>query len=222
MSNNTKEDNKITVSAIITSGGSSSRFGSNKLLEYIDNLSVIETTISKFSDLVDEIIIPSSDEVKKHIEQSKLFSNKIKFVLAGSSRQKSVYNGLMGCNNPDIVLIHDGARPFIKKEIIKKTIEKTLLNNAVVVGVFAIDTIKEVKDCKIIKTLNRKTIFQAHTPQAFKYDLIKKIHEKYKDNDTFTDDSSMAEKEGIEVTILEDSKDNIKITFKDDLSYFQK
>ena len=62
------------ISAIITSGGSSVRFGSNKLLEKIENLTVIETTISKFIDIVDEIIIPSQEEVKKHILNSLYYS----------------------------------------------------------------------------------------------------------------------------------------------------
>ena len=69
--------NKIEISAIITSGGNSTRFGSNKLLEKIDDKSVIETTISKFLDLVDEIIIPSKDDIKNHILNSKLYCNKI-------------------------------------------------------------------------------------------------------------------------------------------------
>ena len=162
--------NNIKISAIITSGGNSTRFGSNKLLEKINDKSVIETTISKFLDLADEIIIPSKDDIKNHILNSKLYCNKIKFAPAGETRQKSVYNGLMMCSKPKIVLIHDGARPFIEKETIKKAIDLTYQKHAVLVGVFAIDTIKEVQDGKIIKTLDRKTIFQAQTPQCFDFD----------------------------------------------------
>lgn len=213
--------NKVKISAIITSGGKSTRFGSDKLLEKFDNKTVIETTISKFIDLVDEIVIPSSENIKNFIENSKIYSSKIKFALPGSTRQKSVYSGLLECSNPEIVLIHDGARPFIDKETIKKTIEMTYKYRAVVVGKMAVDTIKEVdlngNEGKIIKTLNRKTIFEAQTPQSFDYQLIKKIHEEYKNNPNFTDDSSMAENYGIEVYILDNNKKNIKITTKDDL-----
>ena len=205
-------------SVIITSGGSSTRFGSNKLLEKINDLTVIETTILKFIDLVDEIVIPAKDDIKNYILNSKIYSNKIKFALAGSTRQQSVYNGLQVCDNPDIVLIHDGARPFIDKETIKKTIELTKEKRAVVVGIKAIDTIKEIKDGKIIKTIDRNYIFQAHTPQAFEYKLIKEVHEEYKDNPNFTDDSSMVEAKGIDVYFLEGNKSNIKITTKEDLS----
>ena len=206
------------VSAIITSGGSSIRFGSNKLLEKLGDLTVIETTILKFIDLVDEIIIPSKEDIQEYILNSKIYCNKIKFCQGGETRQKSVHNGILACDNPQIVLIHDGARPFIDFETIKKTIEMTLEKKAVCVGVMAIDTIKQVQNGKIIKTLDRKEIFQAQTPQVFEYELIKKIHTKYQDNQSFTDDSSMVEYEGIDVYYLEGKITNKKITTKEDLS----
>ena len=121
--------NKVKISAIITSGGNSTRFGSNKLLEKIDEKSVIETTILKFLDLVDEIIVPSKEDIKNHILKSKIYCDKIKFAPAGKTRQNSVYNGLVMCSSPKIVLIHDGARPFIDKETIKKALEDAYNNH---------------------------------------------------------------------------------------------
>lgn len=215
--------NKVKTSAIITSGGASIRFGSNKLLEKIGEFSVIETTILKFIDLVDEIVIPTHDDIKDHILNSKTlkpYQNKIKFAPYGETRQKSVFFGLQNCSNPDIVLIHDGARPFIEKNIIKKAIEKTIEKKAVLVGVMAIDTIKKVKDGKIIETLDRNEIFHAQTPQCFDFKLIKKIHEHFKDTPDFTDDCAMAEIYGVEIYTLEGSKNNIKITTKEDLEKF--
>ena len=218
---NTKDLNilnkEVKISAIITAGGSSTRFGSNKLIEKIDKLTVIETTISKFIDMVDEIIIPAQEETKTIILNSKIYSNKIKFASPGETRQKSVYNAILACSKPEIVLIHDGARPFIEKKSIKEIIELTKKEKAVIAGVMAIDTIKKVENGKIIETLDRRTIFQAQTPQAFDYELIKTIHEKYKNIDNFTDDSSMAEKFGITPVIFEASINNKKITTKEDL-----
>lgn len=206
------------ISTIITSGGSSTRFGENKLLVKIDDKSVIEHTISKFINFVDEIIIPAKDDIKEHILKSTFYSNKIKFAPAGSTRQKSVYNGLLECDNPDYVLIHDGARPFIDINTINETIKLVEEKKAVVVGFMAIDTIKQVENGKIIKTLNRNNIFHAQTPQAFSYKLIMEINKKCADLDiNFTDDSSMVEFCGIEVYCLEGSKNNKKITTKDDL-----
>jgi len=208
----------IKISAIITSGGKSTRFGKNKLLEKIGKYTVIETAISKFINLVDEIIIPCNDDTKEIILNSELYCNKIKFTPSGITRQKSVLNGILACSNPEIVLIHDGARPYIEKEIIQKTINLTYEKKAIVVGSFAIDTIKLVENGIIQKTIDRTKIFQAHTPQAFNYDLIKKIHLKYKNDDNFTDDASMAEKEGIKIYTIEDFNKNQKITYKKDLS----
>lgn len=204
-------------SAIITSGGSSTRFGTNKLLEKLDNYSVIETTILKFINLVDEIIVPCKDDIKNHILNSNIYNKKIKFAPAGNTRQESVYNGLSFCENPDIVLIHDGARPFIDEITIQKTIELTYEKKAVVVGIMAIDTIKKIENGKITKTLDRKNIFHAQTPQAFDFKLIKKIHEKYKNNTNFTDDSSLLEIEGVEVYPLIGKITNKKITTREDL-----
>ena len=205
------------ISAIITSGGSSTRFGANKLLEKIDDLSVIEVTVSKFIDLVDEIIIPTKEDIKEHLLKSKFYCNKICFAQAGSTRQESVYNGLLACNNPQYVLIHDGARPFIDCETIKKTIELVKEKRAVVVGVMATDTIKRVKDGKIIETIDRNEIFQAQTPQAFDYQLIKKANENVENIENLTDDSSIAQKYGIDVHYLIGSTLNKKITPKEDL-----
>ena len=164
------------------------------------------------------------DEFKTRFEMNDREFNKCIDILKEKYNQDSginiitYKNKVQLCSNPEIVLIHDGARPFISKEIIKKAIDLTYEKKAVVVGVSAIDTIKEIKDGKIIKTLDRRNIFQAQTPQAFEYSLIKKIHEEYKNNQNFTDDSSMAENYGIEVFALEGSKTNKKITTKEDLA----
>ena len=201
----------FSVTAIITSGGKSERFGSNKLLAKIGQFSVIETTILKFIDMVDKIIVPATDETKEFILKSEVYNDKILFAPAGATRQKSVYNALNICKC-DIVLIHDGARPYVSAETIKEAIEMTKQYKAVVVGKMAVDTIKTVENGRIIKTLDRRKIFHAQTPQ-----LIKNIHEKYKEKSDFTDDSSMAEAENIKPAILIAKGKNDKITVKEDL-----
>jgi len=213
-------ENNKKIAAIITSGGNSTRFGSNKLLEILNNKTVIETTVSKFVNLADITVIPCQNDIKETVLKSDIYDkNKIIFAHAGSSRQKSVYNGLIKLKeyHPDIVLIHDGARPYINRDIIQKTVDLTIQKKAVVVGQMAFDTIKTVKNGIITSTLDRNMIFQAQTPQSFNYDLIMNIHEKYKNSDGFTDDSSMAEAEGIEIYIIDNKNKNNKITFKDDL-----
>ncbi len=207
--------NKII--AIITAGGISTRFGSNKLLTKIGEYSVIETTILKFLDIVDEIIIPATEETKNFILKSEIYCEKIKFASAGATRQKSVYNALKMCKNCHIVLIHDGARPFISVNTVTEAIKLTKEHKAVVVGKMAIDTIKVIETNQIIKTLDRKKIFHAQTPQCFEYDLIRKIHDKYQNKTDFTDDSSMAEIENIFPYPFVVEENNEKITTKNDL-----
>lgn len=207
--------NTFKISAIITAGGTSSRFGSNKLLEEINGKKIIEITIEKFLPLVDEIIIPTSLEIQEKIT---IKNNKIKYATGGKTRQESVYNGLLKCEYKDFVLIHDGARPFIEENVIKNAIEKVLEFGAVVVGASAIDTIKICNDKgEIVSTPKRETVFHAQTPQGFRYSEILKAHEKLK-GENFTDDSSMMEELGHKVYIVKATHENKKITFREDLN----
>lgn len=200
---------------IITAGGNSIRFGENKLLFKIDNMTVIEKTISKFLDISDEIIIPTGDEVKNYLQDK--VSDKVKFVPFGNIRKKSVYNALKIIKNCDIVLIHDGARPFVEKEDILNVINKTKEKGAAILGTMAYDTIKTVQDDKIETTLDRKKIFQAYTPQAFKFEIFDEIKSEYENDIDYTDDSAILEAKNIPCYIVIGKKNNIKITFKQDL-----
>lgn len=216
---------KSGAGVIITAGGVSNRFGSNKLLETLQgSKSVIITTIEKFLSFSDKIIIPCHNDVQKHIENNlPNFSDKIYFAPFGETRQKSVFNGLLELEKRggvDIVLIHDGARPFIEPEIINVTIEKLREHKGVCVGVYATDTIKIIdKTGKIIKTIDRNTVFCAQTPQGFDFKTILDAHKKLKDKD-FTDDSGMLEYLGLEIFALQGSQINKKITFREDLKTF--
>lgn len=228
---NNKNKPKLRVAAIITAGGTSSRFGSNKLLETIEiknqektaKKSVIYVSVEKFLPFCDEIIIPCHNDIKEHLKTclSVGTTDKIKFADFGETRQKSVFNGLMLCENfsqkPDIVLIHDGARPFIEPYTIKQTIEKLKEHKGVCVGIYATDTIKITDNNEnIIKTIDRNTVFQAQTPQGFDFETILGAHKKLKD-ENFTDDSSMLEALNIPVFALKGTISNKKITFKEDL-----
>lgn len=206
------------ISAIITAGGVSRRFGSNKLFEIINDKSVIEHTISSFLPYCDEIVIPTNEQTKEFIKSTSAYDkNKITFALFGDTRQKSVYNALNKCRYKDYVLIHDGARPFISAKTIEDTITMVQKHKAVCVGVYATDTIKIVQDGKIKKTIDRKNVFQAQTPQAFEYDLIMRAHNEFASRDDFTDDSSLVEALNIDVCALVSEGVNKKITTRADL-----
>ncbi len=207
-------------SVIITAGGSSSRYGkTNKLLEKINDLTVIEETVNKFItfDNIDEIIIPANMTITE--ELSKIFENPlIKLVNGGDTRQKSVFNALGYVKN-NYVLIHDGARPLVTAEIIKNTMEGVIKYGAVSVMTKTTDTIKEVdSEGRIIRTIDRSKLYNTQTPQGFKTELIKLAHDKLK-NGNYTDDCSMLEELNIPVYIVNGSYTNIKITVKNDLDF---
>lgn len=204
----------MKTTAIITAGGTSSRFGTgNKLLEKIYGKEVIKYTIEAFEKAdVDEIIISANKSIIP--ELSSMFNHKI--TEGGSTRQASVYNGLKAIEKSDYVLIHDGARPVITPEIINRAIDLVKEKNAVSVMTKTIDTIKEVQDGKIIKTIDRSKLYNTQTPQAFRYDLIMSAHEKLK-GQNFTDDAGMLEAMGYDVYIVDGSYKNIKITTQSDI-----
>lgn len=205
------------VNAIIPAGGTSSRFGNkNKLLEKINGKEVIKYTVEAFeaSD-IDEIIICANKTIIEELNRIFQNSSKVKIIEGGQSRQASVFNGLQACEC-DYVLIHDGARPMISTDLVNRAIEMVKDKKALTVATKTIDTIKEVVDGKIIRTIDRSKLYNTQTPQAFEYKLIKQAHEKlYGQN--FTDDAGMLEELGETVYILDGSYKNIKITTQNDI-----
>ena len=207
-------------SVIIPAGGTSSRYGSkNKLLEKINDKTVIEETVTKFINIegINEIIIPANISIKDEL-QKLLTDSKVKIVDGGDSRQKSVYNALKVVEN-DFVLIHDGARPLIKTDTINYVMDAVKEKNAVTVMTKTTDTIKEVdSNGYIIRTIDRSKLYNTQTPQAFRTSLIKEAHERLK-NGNFTDDCSMLEELNVPVFVVNGSYTNIKITIKSDLDF---
>lgn len=210
----------MKIKAIIPAGGSSSRYkGQNKLLEILNDKPVIMHSIDTISSIenIDEIIIPASLELMPILkEMLKNYAN-VKIVQGGKSRQESVYNGLKSCGKCDFVIIHDGARPLIKKNTILKCLENAYKNKAVIVAVKAIDTIKIVdKNLKIIETPNRENLWNVQTPQIFDYNLILSAHEKLI-GQNYSDDAGLLESLGIDVFVVEGEYSNFKITTENDL-----
>lgn len=205
------------INAIIPAGGTSSRFGNtNKLLEKINGKEVIRYTVEAFdASNVNEIIICANisimDELKKIFADRK----KVKITEGGQTRQASVYNGLKD-SVCDYVLIHDGARPMITTDLINSAIDMVKDKKALTVATKTIDTIKEVVDGKIIRTIDRSKLYNTQTPQAFEYNLIMNAHQKLI-GQNFTDDAGMLEELGYDVYILNGSYKNIKITTQNDI-----
>ena len=214
---------------VIVAAGSGSRMKRdiNKQFIKLDGKEIIAYTIEKFyksEDIDDIVIVIKENEEKYFIENiiNKYGFDNIKLAYGGKERQDSVYNGIKKLNsNCEIVLIHDGARPFVNEDIIKNSIEEAKENNAVVVGVPVKDTIKVVdSDGNIVDTPNRSLLWSVQTPQSFKYEIITRAYEYAYSNDYYgTDDAMLVEHIGYNVKMIEGSYDNIKITTEEDLHF---
>jgi 2-C-methyl-D-erythritol 4-phosphate cytidylyltransferase len=150
--------------------------------------------------------------------------SKCRVVSGGKSRQASVYNGLLAMEKEvsenDPVLIHDGVRPLVTREQIEACVSSAAKNGACILAVPAQDTLKQVKDGSdiITATLARRHVWLAQTPQAFKYDLIRRAHESaMADGVTGTDDAMLVERISHPVHVVPGSKTNLKVTTPDDL-----
>lgn len=206
-------------SAIITAGGTSSRFGNtNKLLEKINGKEIIRHTVDAFVKAsIEDIVICANVSIIDTISGIFTGYQNVRIVEGGATRQESVLNGLKAVNC-DYVLIHDGARPMITPEIIRKAMDEVVEKKAVSVMTKTVDTIKKVdENGKIITTIDRTQLYNTQTPQAFEYNLIKSVHEKYV-GESFTDDAGMVEASGVDVYIVEGDYRNIKVTTRSDLA----
>jgi 2-C-methyl-D-erythritol 4-phosphate cytidylyltransferase len=154
--------------------------GINKQFIKLKDKEIIVYTLEKFykHKNIDEIVVVVKEEeaefFKNEIIDKYNFEN-IKIAYGGKERQNSVYNGLKMLDKKcDIVLVHDGARPFISESLIDNCIEEAKNHNAVVVGVPVKDTIKVVdSDGNIVDTPNRSLLWSVQTPQSFKYEIIR-------------------------------------------------
>ena len=214
-------------SVVIVSAGRGSRMKAdiNKQFLKLQNKEVIAHTIDKFynnENIGEIIVVVREDEAeffKINIIEKYGYKN-IKIAFGGSERQDSVYNGLkMVDENCKIVLIHDGARPFVNNETIDSAIESAKENKCVIVGVPVKDTIKVIdENNNVCDTPDRSTLWSIQTPQVFDFSLIMKAHEKAREDNYYgTDDSMLMEYFGQKVKVVEGSYNNIKITTTEDL-----
>lgn len=216
------------ITAVLTAAGTSRRMGAgiSKQFLKIGNKMIIQRTIDIFDNMeeVDDIIlIVRKDDI--NIYEKEILPNvkkPIKLVIGGNTREESTYNGILALDEKtDIVVCHDGVRPFIKPNIIIKAIEEMENNNAAIVAVPSKDTIKYAdKNGFVEYTPNRDRLYNVQTPQVFKKDILIKAYENvFDENIKVTDDSSLLEMMGEKVQIIIGDYSNIKITTKEDLLY---
>ncbi len=204
-----------TVTAIIAAAGSGSRMGGHLPKQYMKTGGevILRKTAAMFAscDIVDRIIVVV-DRAYMDLCEEVLAGIKHELVAGGSKRQDSVYEGLKHADT-DIVLIHDGARPFVTQQIITEVTAAAAQYEAAVCAVTPKDTIRTKRN-----TLDRKELFAVQTPQGFDTAIIKKAYEQaYTEGFYGTDDASVAERAGNDIRIVPGSYANIKITTREDL-----
>lgn len=213
---------------VITAAGKGTRMNLNKNKVYIpiEGVPIIARTVKVFNDcnLISNIIlVVNRDDIpycKQNIVDFYGFEKVKKIIPGGKTRQASVFNGLSEIENGcQIVVIHDGVRPFVREETIKESIYTAMDIGASCSSVPIKDTIKRSDSTKFVKeTLNRENLWSIQTPQTFKVDLIMNAHKKaIEDNFIGTDDAILVERMGIPIKLIEGSYDNIKITTVEDL-----
>lgn len=218
------------LSVIIAASGNGLRFLDNRRVDdnnntpkqfrIVDDDFLIRKVVNSFLsiDIIDEIIcvIPREyvslyNDIFKDIDDRRLKDP----VFGGKTRQESVYNGLMNVHY-DYVMIHDAARCYVDRDTIYRVIDKLYDNTKCQAVVPVVDVIDSYRFEN--KSIDRNKLKIIQTPQGFETSLIKRLHEKYKDyHDNITDDASLCDIEDIEVAYVDGNKDNIKITYTNDI-----
>ncbi|MGD6994524.1 2-C-methyl-D-erythritol 4-phosphate cytidylyltransferase [Sutcliffiella horikoshii] len=211
---------------IVLAAGQGKRMkaGKNKQFIELEGKLVIIHTLSVFeadpwcSEIKLVINEKEKDIFKELLHQYPV--QKIKeMVIGGEERQDSVYNGLTSLQSAEIVLVHDGARPFISQEVIHSLVKKAAKEGAAIVGVPVKDTIKRVSKAGVVEqTVERSSLWSIQTPQAFRYPILKEAHDKAKaENYLGTDEASLVERIHVPVHIVQGEYENFKLTTPEDL-----
>jgi len=208
--------------AIIPAAGVGARMQSDRAKQMLElgGVPLLIHTLKRFEacESVDQIILVLQPDLTAEVLGliSRFGLRKISRVVAGGAeRQDSVYRGLQVLDNNEagIVAIHDAVRPFVRPEEIGMVIERAASAGAAIMALAATDTIKQVKSGRVQRTLDRRRICHAQTPQAFRFSIIREAYDRaYKEGFIGTDDSQLVERLGRPVSVVEGSPINIKIT----------
>lgn len=213
-------------SAVIVAAGSGSRLQAEKPKQFLEigGKPLIIHTLQRFEDCaaIDEIILvlPAEEIVTfQQIIEKYGLKKLAKITVGGKTRAESVFNGLKDVNSDKagIIAVHDGARPLVSSEEISRTIEKAKETGAACLVALVTDTIKEIADGKIVGTIDRSKLRRALTPQCFRFEILQKAFAQADLSEAATDECFLVEKLGYEISAVEGSAGNIKITHREDL-----
>lgn len=205
--------------AIVAAAGSGlrARFDKNKLLATIDGEPVVKKTVGVFlrAGVFDRIIVTSSEADFAVFSEIFEGEDKVLIVRGGKTRTESVKNALAALDGKGIVLIHDGARPYLSPSLIDRCVRGAKEYGSAIAAVPPVDTLAFTNGDRIEKT-TRENVFAVQTPQAFDLSLIKKAYSMIKEDDNFTDDAGVFCKYIGKAHIVEGEKENVKLTYRKD------
>jgi 2-C-methyl-D-erythritol 4-phosphate cytidylyltransferase len=212
------------IGLVLAAAGTGSRFGSDIPKQFLPlegkplYLHALEHFSSFFEVAV--LVIPEGweEEVETQV-QSLSYRERLILETGGPQRQDSVYQGLNRLGEEiEIVLVHDAARPFVSTELISSVIEQTRQHEACVPVLPVADTLKEVSDGRVVRTLDRKGLNLVQTPQGFEIHLLKRAFQQaIQDGFYGTDEATLVERLGAPVHVVTGESSNLKVTSKEDL-----
>lgn len=204
--------------AVIVCAGKGERTGLsyNKVLHRIGIKTVLETTLDVFYDVTTNITVVAADCDMSKIGEIISAYKGVSLVAGGATRFDSVKAGL-AATPCDTVIIHDGARPYVTRDIITRSIESAVLFGSGIAAVPCVDTVKRRTPDNAVTGLPREELFSVQTPQTFRYSEIRAAYDHAESDRIFTDDAEVYENAGFRPHLIEGSYDNIKITTPRDL-----
>ena len=216
----------MSVCAIVPAGGLGTRMGGTVPKQFL-NLNgkpILYYTLKALqeSGLISELILVVPKKEYGNACDQWLGKPEIvkKVVVGGAKRQDSVYNGFCEVSREsEIVLVHDGVRPFLSHKMIRETINAAREYGAAITAIPVHDTIKRVDASGLVsKTVERENLWRVQTPQAFQYKILNEAFKKANSENFYgTDEGTLIEHLGAPVKVIEGSEKNIKITQPEDL-----
>jgi len=215
--------------ALIPAAGMGKRMGAgmNKQYLLLDGKPILAHTLAVFENapFIDGIYIVAPEQeipfCRSEVVERFGFAKVRAVVAGGAERQHSVWNGLAAMQeaaDDDVVLIHDGVRPFVTAAILEEAARAAVRSDGAVVAVPVKDTVKVAAGGVIVETPPREGLWLAQTPQAFRYGVIRDAHLAARDEGFLgTDDASLLERRGAKLSIVPGDYRNIKITTPEDM-----
>ncbi len=215
--------------AIVVAAGKGTRLGGNQPKQFLElcGVPIIIHTLRQFErcEEINEIIVvvpAESTAAFSSLAEKFAVRKLVRVVPGGATRAQSVRRGLDAIANAEIVAVHDGVRPFVSSDEIDSVVVAARATGAAILVAPVADTIKDIENGRVKRTLTRHDLRRALTPQCFSYDLLKRAYDQLDEVERagveVTDDSLLVERLGAEIVAVEGSSRNIKITEEEDLA----